>query len=327
MKKALVKKSNELITSIEAHWKLNLIQSKMIAYLTSKIRKDDKDFKEYVFSIPELIEALNLHSKSYENLFKATRGILKKGYVEIDTPSYLLQTNILSSSKYNKEKNTVTLCFDPNLKPYYLQLQKAFTKYELENVLSLKSKYAIRMYEYCVMIKGAKRTECEINISIKKLRDYLQIEKKKYTLYSNFKNRILVPARKEINEHTDIHIDVRENKTKRKVTSLTFFVKNQVRETKKLTKSQKSTMFPSLELMPEKNEKWYQKQIDEKEDKKETMINYIEQVEQSFKKDNINKISNEMLQKRYEKFKAELPFLKNDITKLKIELAELQEKP
>jgi plasmid replication initiation protein len=224
MKNGLVKKSNELIESIEAHWRLNLIQSKIVAYLTSKTHKDDEDLKKYIFPVATLLEDLGLHSKAHEKLVSATRGIIKKGYIEIKTNKGLLQTNIMKAY-YDEKEKTVSLSFDPDLKPYFLQLKKAFTKYELVNVLKLRSKYAIRIYEYCIMIRGAKRPSCTINITIAKLRKFLQMDKKTYPLYGRLKERVLSPARKQINENTDIFIDIKENKTGKKVTSLTVFVK------------------------------------------------------------------------------------------------------
>jgi len=46
-----------------------------------------------------------------------------------------------------------------------------------------------------------------------------------FTIYGRLKERVLSAARIQINKHTDIFIDIKENKTGRKVTSLTIFVK------------------------------------------------------------------------------------------------------
>jgi plasmid replication initiation protein len=57
------------------------------------------------------------------------------------------------------------------------------------------------------------------------LRSLLDVDKKDYSLFSNFKNRIIEPAIKEISDKTDLHINsVLYGKTGRKITNITFSV-------------------------------------------------------------------------------------------------------
>jgi plasmid replication initiation protein len=48
---------------------------------------------------------------------------------------------------YNESEGAIDIRFDPFLRPYLLELKKEFTSYKLENVIKLKSSYAIRIYE------------------------------------------------------------------------------------------------------------------------------------------------------------------------------------
>ncbi len=200
MKNGLVKKSNDLLVMIESKWKLNLIQSKIFAYLISKIHKDDETIKSYTFSIKQLFLDLNMHEKSYEKLYKATGSIIQKGYTEIIRKDGGIHQGVIFTADYDKNRTKITMNLNEHLIPHLIKLTSKFTQYELENILKLNSRYAIRIYEYCVYVRGAKRKECVINITIAELRKNLNIDKKKYKLFSNFKNRILVPARKEINK-------------------------------------------------------------------------------------------------------------------------------
>ena len=96
----------------------------------------------------------------------------------------------------------IILRFDPNLRPYLLQLKENFTKYQLENVLSLSSFYAIRIYELCKQYETIK----ERTIEIKELKEILDIKAKSYNIYNRFKEKVLTIAEREINEKTDISI-------------------------------------------------------------------------------------------------------------------------
>ncbi len=257
MKNGLVKKSNEYLAKIEGRWKLNLTQSKIIAYLTSKTHKDDKDFKRYVFAVDRFCEDLGIEKKSIKSLIKATDGIMTK-LIKIVEPvekgEKITTLQMLSETVWNPDDRTFSLQFHPTLKPYFLQFKDNFTKYQLINVLRLSSKYAFRIYELCLMRKDPKKPYCTINITVEKLREYLQIEKNKYKLYTHFKQRVLTPARKQINENTDVFIDIKEKKIGRKVNGLTIYVKPNPKKQEHvpLPYKEKNNMFTSEEY-PELN--------------------------------------------------------------------------
>jgi len=139
-----------------------------------------------------------------------------------------LTISLLSSAEYHKD-GKIELEFSPKLKPYLLQLKENFTKYQLENVLSLSSFYAIRIYELCKQYETIK----ERTIEIKELKEILDIKAKSYSIYNRFKTKVLDIAEREINEKTDINISVEEIKTGRKVTSIKFIIKSKTKEVKK----------------------------------------------------------------------------------------------
>lgn len=104
----------------------------------------------------------------------------------------------------------VVVGFDPDLKPFLLYLKQNYTSYQLEYVLAMRSKYAIRLYEVLksYLYLGVYEP------SVEELRKLLQVVG--YDLFNNFKNRVLCPAVDEINRFTDICVDaipVRDGKT------------------------------------------------------------------------------------------------------------------
>ena len=95
-----------------------------------------------------------------------------------------------------------------------------YTQYELWNILSLKSRYSIRLYELFRSYAYQNKKEFEID----RLRGLLCVEN--YELYHDFKRRILDKAIAEINQYTDLKVKFKPvNKGKsHKVTSVIFYI-------------------------------------------------------------------------------------------------------
>lgn len=213
MKKNLIVKHNDFI---EAKYNLTLTELKIIAKLSSMIKKDDDDFKVYKFTANELMEDLKLNN-NYDDLKEAIRKLLTR-LIIIRTEQTVLATTFLSSAEYFKN-TTIELSFDKKLKPYLLQLKNNFTMYQFENVIALSSVYAIRIYELCKQYQKIK----ERIIEIEDLKEILDIEEK-YKKYNDFKKYVLEIAKREINEKTDINISFEEIKTGRKVSAIRFLI-------------------------------------------------------------------------------------------------------
>ncbi len=213
MKKNLIVKHNDFI---EAKYNLTLTELKIIAKLSSMIKKDDDDFKVYKFTANELMEDLKLNN-NYDDLKEAIRKLLTR-LIIIRTEQAVLATTFLSSAEYFKN-TTIELSFDKKLKPYLLQLKNNFTMYQFENVIALSSVYAIRIYELCKQYQKIK----ERIIKIEDLKEILDIEEK-YKKYNDFKKKVLEIAEREINEKTDINISFEEIKIGRKVSAIRFLI-------------------------------------------------------------------------------------------------------
>ena len=198
-KKPLVVQSNRLI---EAKYRLSVEEQKIIKILISRIRKDDKDFQDYEFRVKELADLLGM---TYDNPYVVLRRITKRLItrpLEFENPetNELLQAAWLSSARYRISQGTVTLCFDPKLKPLLLQLQSYFTKYELEKIMQFKGQYTIRFFEFRKSFLG--RSRKEVTFTLRELRDTLGLKKDEYKEFFNFKSRILDPAQLELLEKT-----------------------------------------------------------------------------------------------------------------------------
>ena len=142
----------------------------------------------------------------------------------------------------------IELSFSPYLKPYLLQLKTAFTSYRLSNILSLKSGYTIRLYELMKKWQHLGRWEC----SVDSLREKMGATSKAYSLYGNFKNKILLPSVEELNEHTDLFVRYKEIKKGRKVEKIEFSIQHSAEKEIKLPQSKQEPEQPENEEVRER---------------------------------------------------------------------------
>ncbi len=213
----LVIKDNYLI---EAKYKLSTSEQKLILILISKIKSEDEDFKAYRFRTSDFSKMFKVVEEGfYQEMIKITVSLAEKALRIYDPKkNETLVTNWFSSAKYIHNKGIVEFKFDPNLKPYLLQLKNRFTSYSIDNVIQLKSSYSIRIYE---LIKQYEKIGYRTFPFIE-LKKILGISEKEYLIYSHFRQRVLEPAKKEIAEKTDLKFTFTTIKEARKVCYIRF---------------------------------------------------------------------------------------------------------
>jgi len=218
----LVRKSNYLI---EASYKLSLNEQKFVLFLASKIKHSDEDFHPYRFEIADFLDFLEINTHSYERLDQIIDNLMGKKmkitFMNDDGQKTILNVNWISSTKYRVGDEAIGIRFDPELKPFMLQLQKRFTSYRLRDVIQLRSSFSIRIYELLKQYEGLG----ERTLEVQHLREMLGIEPEQYSLYANFKMRVIMPAKKELAEKTNLSFDFEEIKERHAVKKLRFFIK------------------------------------------------------------------------------------------------------
>jgi len=245
--KHMVTQSNKLIEA--RHVKtLSAREQKIVLTMVSMIQPDDKDFKEYSISIHEFSEMLGLkgHAK-YEEIKEVALRLQEKTLFIPDEKGFIT-TNWVASQRYIEGEGMIELSFSPYLKPYLLQLKTAFTSYRLSNILSLKSGYTIRLYELMKKWQHLGRWEC----SVDSLREKMGATSKAYSLYGNFKNKILLPSVEELNEHTDLFVGYKEIKKGRKVEKIEFSIQHSAEKEIRLPQSKQEPEQPKNEEVRER---------------------------------------------------------------------------
>lgn len=216
----IVTESNALI---EARTNLDLYEERLIYILASRINPDDTHFQSCFFKVRDIADKLDLTEK---NFYKRIRELIhrlqrKTVIIEDKMNNTTLEAQWLSASKYYHGRGIIELEFSQMLGPYLLELKNNFTNYKLWNVLYLKSFYSSKLYkllkQYLPLGKRKFGTLFE-------LKDKLEIEEGKYEKYSHLKNRILLTAKRELEEKTDIKFDIEEIKNGNLVVGIIFHI-------------------------------------------------------------------------------------------------------
>jgi len=228
-KNYIVTKSNNLVCS---YYTLTLQEHKIILALISMVQPDDDDLKEYEFKIKDFLKLLSTKDQGkYKSVPELTKGLIQKAFTikNTDTNRHL-QISWLSSAEYNNTNGTVSLKFDSKLKPYLLMLKEYYTSYKLSNILKFKSKYSIRLYEILKRYQNLKLNISTVTIKLDELKKMIGANSKTYSLYSNFKEKCLLPAQKELKKYSDIYFDFEAIKESRRVDAVKFNILKNVVE-------------------------------------------------------------------------------------------------
>ncbi len=221
-----VVKSNDLIQ--RSRFKLTLQQQKMVLYIVSQIRKDDTDLQTYTFQVADFCRVCGLNNiggTNYQLLKEALETLKQKTlWIQQDEDSEIL-VSWLGTVRTHPKGGTVDLGLDPALKPYLLNLQSRFTRFQLEKVLSLRRKYSPRLYEILKSYLHESEDEHSEVFEFEKILYWLDLQDTIYKEYKYLNRDILAPSIAEIGRKTDITVEYKPVRTKHKVTGISFNVK------------------------------------------------------------------------------------------------------
>ena len=164
-----------------------------------------------------------LFDVSEKNAYKALIDVAERlfsRYVVINKPDAdwdKLKTHWISSVRYNKNEGKIAISFAPDIIPYLSQLKGSFTRYELKHIGNMTSTYGVRLYELLIQWKNKGSREVEISW----LKKQFQIEGK-YDAIKDLKLKVIDPAVKDINTHSNLTVSWEQRKTGRAVTHLIF---------------------------------------------------------------------------------------------------------
>ena len=233
----IVCKSNQVI---EAGYKLSLNEQRVVLACVGQVKSIEELLKtdEFELSAKDFSKLFNIsEDRAYSELQEIAKTLYHRS-LTINNPDpkrpklKKIETRWVSAIGYIPEEGKITLCFAQKILPYLGGLKGTFTKYELKHIGNMNSVYAIRLYELLMQWKGTGKREIEIDW----LKKQFELDTS-YARMDNLKRRVIDPAIKDINKHSNLDVTWEQRKTGRKVTHLTFIFSEKQPETAKPKKS------------------------------------------------------------------------------------------
>lgn len=196
--------ANDLITG---HQKMTLRESQLLSIAISQVVAEDTDLKTYVTTVPELANFMGIDENS---LYKDLKGICRslcQRIVEVQKGSNKWEIyNWVDAASYDNGK--LTLHLSERLKPFLLELENFYSQPMLGALMTFRSYYATRLYQYLLAVNGSKWNSIEEwSFSCEQLRELFQttikdpkgrVIKEQYKLNRNLINKTIKPALAEL---------------------------------------------------------------------------------------------------------------------------------
>jgi plasmid replication initiation protein len=182
--------------------------------LLTAIEKEDEDFKDYVFTKAELERKAGVSYKTDE-LRETAKNLMQK-VLEIKTERGF--TLFTWFSYFNYEDGVITCSFDKRLKPYLLEL-KQYILADARHLMHMQSTYSKRIY---MLLKEHAKFGSR-TFDVEELMYMLKVPKS--YKYADFKRRVLLEAKADIDKYTDLKVDLTEEKFGRKVAKVHFTIR------------------------------------------------------------------------------------------------------
>ncbi|WP_075271240.1 replication initiation protein, partial [Mannheimia haemolytica] len=214
----VVVKANSLI---EASYRLSIDEIRILALtigtMDPKSNQQIFDFTvaDFVREFPEI---------SMDNAYKQIQAAIKRIYersVRTEDSNRVTEFRWVSSRTYFKNEGRFRIAMTNEVMPYLTQLKGQFTQYQLRHISSFNSVHSIRIYELVTQYRSVGYRE----ITIEDLKKWLQVEDK-YPRFNNFKQWVLEPSITEINDKSDLLVDVEQIKRGRSIIALKFTIKS-----------------------------------------------------------------------------------------------------
>lgn len=254
MSKDLIVKDNALIN---ASYNLDLVEQRLILLAIVEARRTNQEITPREFltiHISSYIDEFGINERNksvYESVKNACKTLFERKftYEKMTEKGNIkkITSRWVQSVAYVDNEAIVQLKFSDDVSPLITNLERQFTKYNLEQVAGINSKYAVRMYEMLIAWQSQSKTPM---ISIEELRNRLGVLETEYNLMADFKKRVLDLSIKEINEKTDIQATYEQHKQGRKITGFTFKLKQTKKKKSEKDERDKNTgdMFAPLKM-------------------------------------------------------------------------------
>ena len=205
---------------------------KLLYLALAQCKLNDKDFFTYTIKAKDFAEFMGIDpSNIYQEADKITdelmQGFIK--YVPINKKTFV-KHQLFSICKYT-ESAEITFRMSEEMTPIVLGLKKDFTQPLLKDFARMRSGYSVSIWHIMQREMQSKKPgildEIEFELSLEELRKITGTEKQKtYDKISNFKNKILDKAIREIRDNCAVDITYTNIKSGRYIVGFHFIAKS-----------------------------------------------------------------------------------------------------
>lgn len=199
---------------IRGRQKMTLREAQLLFIAISQVVKEDKDFKTYTTTVPELATFMGITEDSlYRDLKSICKELMQRTVdVQIGGKQWKL-FHWISCAEYNN--GTLTLRLSEDIKPYLIDLDRYYTTSILGTLMTFKSYYATRLYQviWCDY-RAQKESKEDWSYTCEELRELFQIKPKQYKQNRDLLKKTIKPAIEELNRSDYVMIwDYQEQKS------------------------------------------------------------------------------------------------------------------
>lgn len=220
-------KSNELV---EAGYRLSLAEQRMIILSLGQIDSRDLTQKKVTLYAKDYAKEWGVSEVNAMREIKQATSRLFDRYITLKNADETTKFRwIQSIAKYHKGEARISFTFSDDILPFLFELdfKLGVTKYELLSVSGFSSVYSFRLYELAVKLLGMRNQVIDLD----EIRRILQLENK-YPEYKEFNKFVLKPSLSDINEKSDLLLNIEPVKRGRKIVALEFQIAKKAKSKK-----------------------------------------------------------------------------------------------
>lgn len=190
-----------------ARYEMTETEKNLLYMVVAQVKPEDSESKRYQVSVNQMAE-INGSTRLKADAYKqATRKLISRVFETTLADGDFLQAAFITSARYKKGTDIIEIGLSPEVRPFYVDLNKKFTKMQLAAAISLNSTYAKRVYELLCMFKNM--PDKTFKRSLVDLKTMLWVidpktGKDSYPSWTWFQRNVLDVAIREINGHTDL---------------------------------------------------------------------------------------------------------------------------
>lgn len=210
-------------TLIKAKYDFTVAQNRVLQKVFYEIQKNKINMAH--LSLEEMKQLIK--HKDYntvDGIKEFLKNLKENEIMEIKENGSWRVSYVISSYAYDATANTFEIEVPLGLlKLIHEYTKSGFTPTNVTKYISLRATNTQRLYELLRMWTGNKNV---IEYTVNEIKEYLLLQDK-YSVFQNFKARVIVPAVKELKEKELLDIyTVEYIKTGKKVTNIKFYVKD-----------------------------------------------------------------------------------------------------